>query len=153
MTGPSSPVRQRIDKWLWHARVVKTRTLAQKLIDGGKVRVNRDKVHAVSTPVKTGDVVTIALRAGVRVLKIQGFAERRGSPALAQMLFEDLTARPASVQTSSSGDPNSEPAGDTNQETNDGAGPDLVHPGGAGVGRPGKRDRRKLLELKKNDKS
>ena len=83
--------RQRIDKWLWHARVVRTRTAAAALADAGLVRINGTRVDTSSRPVKSGDVVTIALDRHVRILKVKGYAERRGSADLASLLFEDLT--------------------------------------------------------------
>jgi ribosome-associated heat shock protein Hsp15 len=81
--------RQRIDKWLWHARVVRTRTAAAGLVDGGLVRLNGARIDAASRPVKSGDVVTIALDR-IRVLRVTGFADRRGSASDAAVLFEDL---------------------------------------------------------------
>ena len=84
--------RQRIDKWLWHARVVRTRAAAAALAGSGHVRLNGLRVDAASRAVKAGDVVTIALDRGVRVLKIVGFAERRGGAERARTLFEDLSA-------------------------------------------------------------
>ena len=86
--------RQRIDKWLWHARVVRTRTSAAGLVDAGHVRLNGERVTAASRPVKTGDVVTVALDRTVRVMKVTGFAERRGDADAARLLFEDLTPKP-----------------------------------------------------------
>lgn len=83
--------RQRIDKWLWHARVVRTRSAAAALAASGHVRLNGGRIDAASRPVKTGDVVTVALDHSVRVLRVTGFAERRGSATLARELFEDLT--------------------------------------------------------------
>ncbi|HZP19625.1 MAG TPA: RNA-binding S4 domain-containing protein [Bauldia sp.] len=83
--------RQRIDKWLWFARVVKTRTLAQKLVLSGSVRVNRERSDSASRAVKTGDVLTIALPGGVRVLKVAAPGARRGPPAEAKLLYEDLS--------------------------------------------------------------
>ena len=83
--------RQRIDKWLWHARVVRTRTSAAALVDGGHVRLNGERVTAASRPVKVGDVVTVALDRVVRVMKVTGFAERRGDADAARLLCEDLT--------------------------------------------------------------
>src|SRR5207249_3114621 len=62
--------RQRIDKWLWHARVVRTRTAAAALADSGHVRVNGARIDAASRAVKPGDVVTVALDRNVRVLKV-----------------------------------------------------------------------------------
>src|SRR5262249_42359896 len=87
---PSHLDRQRIDKWLWHARVVRTRAAAAALAGSGHVRLNGLRVDAASRAVKAGDVVTIALDPGVRALKIVGFAERRGGAERARALFEDL---------------------------------------------------------------
>ena len=87
--------RQRIDKWLWHARVVRARTSAAELANEGHVRVNGQKIDAASRPVKPGDVITVALDRVVRILKVTGFAERRGSAGAAQALYEDLTPPPA----------------------------------------------------------
>ena len=81
--------RQRIDKWLWHARVVRTRTAAAALADRGKVRVNGARIDAPSKTVRAGDVVTIALDR-VRVLKVLDFCERRGSAEAGRALYEDL---------------------------------------------------------------
>jgi len=83
--------RQRIDKWLWHARVVRTRSAAAALAGAGLVRVNSVRIDGSSKPVRPGDVVTIALDRHVRVLKVKGFAERRGSAEVARELFDDLT--------------------------------------------------------------
>jgi ribosome-associated heat shock protein Hsp15 len=83
--------RQRIDKWLWHARVVRTRAAAAALADAGHVRVNGQRIDASSRPVRRGDVVTVALDRSVRVMRVAGFAERRGSSLQARTLFDDLT--------------------------------------------------------------
>jgi ribosome-associated heat shock protein Hsp15 len=83
--------RQRIDKWLWHARVVRTRTAAAALVDGGHVRLNGGRISANSQAVKFGDVVTVALDRVVRIMKVTGFAERRGDADAARLLYEDLT--------------------------------------------------------------
>ena len=82
--------RQRLDKWLWHARVVKARTSAAALIEAGHVRVNGAREKAPGHPVKLGDVLTIALDHSVRILKLSGFSERRGDATAARVLFEDL---------------------------------------------------------------
>ena len=82
--------RQRLDKWLWHARVVKARTGAAALIEAGHVRINGVREKAAGHAVKTGDVVTIGLDGGVRVLKVVGFSERRGDASAARVLYEDL---------------------------------------------------------------
>jgi ribosome-associated heat shock protein Hsp15 len=122
---PAAPARQRIDKWLWFARLAKTRTLAQRLAVSGRVRINREKCAAASDLVKAGDVLTIALERGVRVLRIRAPGTRRGPPAEARVLFEDLS-------------PPAEPPMP--------AAPDGVRP--AGSGRPTKRDRRRLDAVK-----
>ena len=83
--------RQRIDKWLWHARVVRTRTAAAALVNAGNVRLNGERVTAASRPVKAGDVVTIALDRVVRIMKVTGFAERRRDADGARLLYEDRT--------------------------------------------------------------
>src|SRR2546423_4067818 len=83
--------RQRIDKWLWHARVERTRTAAAALASAGNVRLNGERVTAASRPVKAGDVVTVALDRAVRIMKVTGFAERRGDADVARLLHEDLT--------------------------------------------------------------
>lgn len=82
--------RQRIDKWLWHARVVRTRTAAAALVDGGMVRVNGARINAASRAVRPGDVVTVALDR-VRVLSVSGFSGRRGSAPEAALLYQDLS--------------------------------------------------------------
>jgi ribosome-associated heat shock protein Hsp15 len=85
--------RQRLDKWLWHARVVKARTSAAALVEAGHVRVNGVRETAPGHGVKTGDVLTIGLDRSVRLLKVIGFAERRGDAAAARVLYVDLQDR------------------------------------------------------------
>lgn len=83
--------RQRIDRWLWHARIVRTRAAAAVLAASGHVRVNGARVKAPSREVKSGDVVTVALDRGVRVLKVCGFAPSRGNAAAAGRLYDELS--------------------------------------------------------------
>ena len=87
--------RQRIDRWLWHARLVRTRTAAAELAESGRVRLNGDRVTASSRAVKLGDVLTMALSGAVKILKVQGLSERRGGAPDAQALYEDLSPPPA----------------------------------------------------------
>jgi ribosome-associated heat shock protein Hsp15 len=84
--------RQRIDKWLWYARMARTRTLAQKLVSAGRIRVNREKCDNPADPVRLGDVLTIPLPSGVRVLRVIDLGTRRGSPADGRLLYEDLSS-------------------------------------------------------------
>ena len=114
--------RQRIDKWLWHARVVRTRTAAIALASAGHVRVNGARIYAASRPVRPGDVIAIALDRRVRILKVQGFAARRGSADLARALYEDMSPPP----------PVAEPPPARRE---------------AGAGRPTKRERRAIDRL------
>jgi len=83
---------QRIDKWLWYSRIVKTRSLAAGLVSGGAVRVNRQRIAKPSHPVAPGDVLTLALRGRVLVVKILDLGDRRRPAAEARLLYEDLTA-------------------------------------------------------------
>ncbi|MCW5698124.1 MAG: RNA-binding S4 domain-containing protein [Bauldia sp.] len=96
MTRPPPPAaavpRQRLDKWLWHARLARTRTTAQALATSGAVRVNRERTVSASHALKIGDVLTIAIAGGVRVLRVAAFADRRGSADVARALYEDLTS-------------------------------------------------------------
>jgi ribosome-associated heat shock protein Hsp15 len=85
--------RQRLDKWLWHARVVKARASAAALVAAGHVRINGAREIAPGHAVKQGDVLTIGLDRTVRVLKVTGFAERRGDASAARGLYDDLQAR------------------------------------------------------------
>ncbi len=82
--------RQRIDRWLWHARLVRTRGAAAALAGAGYVRVNGARIDAPARMVRTGDVITVALDRRVRVLKVTGFAERRGPAGTVAALYEEL---------------------------------------------------------------
>jgi ribosome-associated heat shock protein Hsp15 len=86
--------RQRLDKWLWHARVVKARSSAAALIAAGHVRVNGAREKAPGHSVKVGDVVTVGLDRAVRILRVAGFAERRGDASAARLLYADLQGGP-----------------------------------------------------------
>ncbi len=86
--------RLRIDKWLWFARVTKSRTLAQKLAASGHVRINSERVSGAAQPVKVDDVLTIALERRVLVLKIVRLGNRRGPATEARTLYEDLSPPP-----------------------------------------------------------
>jgi ribosome-associated heat shock protein Hsp15 len=102
---------------------VRTRTAAAALVNAGNVRLNGTRVGAASQPVRAGDVVTIALDRAVRVLKVTGFAERRGDADAARLLCEDLSEpKPSAV----------EPA---------------VAPRDPGAGRPTKQERRAIDRL------
>jgi ribosome-associated heat shock protein Hsp15 len=135
--------RQRIDKWLWFARVVKTRALAQELAASGKVRLNGRKVDAASQAVRLGDVLTIGIAGRVRVLKVAGFAERRGSYPDALKLFEDMAPPP---DAPAERDPDAEDAPAAAAPP----APAAPEPH-RGEGRPTKRDRRRLDRIEDGD--
>ena len=85
--------RQRLDKWLWHARVVKTRSNAAALVEGGRVRIGGNRQKTPSHPVKIGDVLTISLDDRIRVMRVTGFAERRGDAPAARSLYNHMDER------------------------------------------------------------
>ncbi|MTI43477.1 RNA-binding S4 domain-containing protein [Roseibium hamelinense] len=126
---PDNLASLRVDKWLWYARVTKTRSLAQKLAAGGQIRLNKDKISSASKLVRVGDVLTITLDRRILVLKIQGLGVRRGPYTEARLLYEDLSPPPSPKPEA--------PARAALREP--------------GAGRPTKRDRRKLDALRDSD--
>jgi ribosome-associated heat shock protein Hsp15 len=81
--------RQRLDKWLWIARVVKTREAAAELVESGHVRINGQKTLKPGHSVKTGDVLTIVLNARVRVFTLRRWVRRRGPADAARTLYRE----------------------------------------------------------------
>ena len=116
---------QRLDKWLWCVRLVRTRASAVRLIADGKVRVNGVRTVKPSRPVQQGDVVTAMSLGRLSVLRVIGTAERRGPASAALALYEDLTPKET--------------------EPSDAA---LTAPIRARGPRPTKRDRRRLDALR-----
>ena len=123
--------RQRIDKWLFFARVVKSRSLAAKLASAGRVRINRDKASQPSDLVKPGDVLTITLERRILVYKVLDAGKRRGPAEEARLLYEDLSPPPV-------------PKGDAPLDA-------MVPRRTAGSGRPTKRERRETDRLRGQD--
>ena len=119
--------RIRIDKWLWHARFFKSRTLAAKSVGSGGMRVNRRIVTKPNHAVQPGDVLTFCLGPHIRVIEISALGERRGPAEEAQRLYTDLDPpRPRGAS----------------------AGPVAAGAREPGSGRPTKRERRVLDRLK-----
>ena len=115
----------RLDKWLWAARVFKTRSLAGAACDGGKVDLN-DQAAKPAKAVRPGDLVRVTLPQGRRrILKVAALDDRRGSASVARALYEDLT-----------------PPAPPRQRW---AAPPLRLPG---AGRPTKRERRAIDRLR-----
>lgn len=128
MNGAS---RQRIDKWLFFARVVKSRSLAAKLAVAGRVRINRDKASQASDLIKPGDVLTITLDRRILVYKVLDAGKRRGPAEEARTLYEDMSPPPT---------------------PKDEAPVDAILPlREAGSGRPTKRERRETDKLRGRD--
>ncbi len=80
----------RLDKWLWHARLFKSRTIAAGQIAGGGFRVNRILVQKSHHVIQPGDVVTFAKGPFTRVVEVVAVGSRRGPAAEAQALYKDL---------------------------------------------------------------
>jgi ribosome-associated heat shock protein Hsp15 len=88
---PQPGTRQRIDKWLFFARMAKSRSIAQALINSNNVRVNGDLVSQSSFQVKPGDQVTLKLERRDLVLVVKTGGDRRGPFEEARLLYDDLT--------------------------------------------------------------
>ncbi len=81
----------RLDKFLWFARIVKTRAQAQQLAEEGRIRIGGRLVDRAHAPVRIGDVLSFAHRGAVRVLRVEALPERRGPPAEARALYSELS--------------------------------------------------------------
>lgn len=124
----------RIDKWLWHARFAKSRSLAARLCTSGGMRVSGTPVRKAHHALKAGDVLTFPLGPHIRVIKVLALGERRGPASEARALYEDL----------------SPPSGRGHRRG-------AVFPRGSialrerGLGRPTKADRRAIMRLRRDD--
>lgn len=94
MTDPRPTIR--LDKWLWHARFFKSRSLAAGVVAAGKVRVDSQPVSKPARSVGPGDVLTFIQARETKVVRIVACGERRGPAPEAQALYEDLTPAPTS---------------------------------------------------------
>jgi ribosome-associated heat shock protein Hsp15 len=122
----------RLDKWLWFARFVKTRSLATRLVVDGRMRVNGVPTQKAHYAVKAGDVLTFPLGPHIRVVKVVALGIRRGPAAEAQALYEDLDPpRSAAMRPPAAAPPFEDRK--------------------PGAGRPTKRDGRKIAQLKSNE--
>lgn len=120
----------RIDKWLWHARFFKTRTIAQTFVTSGKVRMNSEKISKANQSVKPGDVLTFVRGKQLCVVEVVAIATKRGPASEAQTLYNDQS--PATAPTAKD-DPDV-PAPTAHREP--------------GAGRPTKRERRDTDRLR-----
>jgi ribosome-associated heat shock protein Hsp15 len=84
----------RLDKFLWFARIVKTRALAQTMAEAGRLRISGRIADRAHCPVRVGDVMSFAQRGEVRVLRVEALPARRGPPAEARSLYTELGQAP-----------------------------------------------------------
>jgi ribosome-associated heat shock protein Hsp15 len=126
---PETSPRPRIDKWLWAARFFKTRGLAQDAVEGGKVRLNGDRVKS-SKEVKVGDTLEIQVGELSWTVSVLGLSDRRGPAPVARLLYSEA--------------PESQAAREKRMETRQW----VADPGSAIKGRPTKRDRRLIHRFK-----
>lgn len=149
MAASLGPEQQRADQWLWFSRLVKSRTLAQALIERGKVRINKVKMEKPSHMVRPGDVLTLSMGPRVRVIEIRAIGLRRGPAVEAAQLFQEIvTGAAPTVQgqlataASKADMPNHQGQVVQDQTVCDQAVRDF------GSGRPTKRERRQTDRLK-----
>lgn len=81
----------RIDKWLWYARFLKTRSLATAFVAAGRVRVNGARIVKPGHALRPGDVLTLPVGSQARIVRIVSLGDRRGPSGEARMLYADLT--------------------------------------------------------------
>ncbi|MCX4247066.1 RNA-binding S4 domain-containing protein [Paraliomyxa miuraensis] len=121
------PTEVRIDKWLWAARMFKTRSLASDACGAGHVKVGGVSVKAAKS-VRVGDRLEVRTPGGLRILEVAALGERRGPASVARTLYVDHTPPPP---------PKDEQALLVETATRD-----------RGTGRPSKRDLRDLRRLR-----
>ncbi len=86
-----SEPRLRADKWLWYARLVKSRTLGAEVCASGRLRINGAFVHKANAQLKPGDVLVFPWGSRVRVVRVRALGERRGPAREACTLYEELS--------------------------------------------------------------
>lgn len=121
--------KQRLDKWLFFSRAVKSRTLAQKLIETGAIRVNSERTDRSDHKVGPGDVLTMTVHTRLLVWRILDPGVRRGPAPEAALLYEDLSPPPLPRE----------------------AAPPLHAERAPGAGRPTKKERRDTDRLRDDE--
>jgi ribosome-associated heat shock protein Hsp15 len=94
----------RLDKFLWFARIVKTRSLAQSLAEQGRLRLGGRVIDRAHAPVRVGDVLSFAVQGRVRVLTVEALPVRRGPPAEARLLYTEVEDSTAPLTSEGGGD-------------------------------------------------
>lgn len=82
----------RLDRFLWFARLVKTRVRAQDLACEGRLRIDGRPIDRAHAPVRVGNILTFAQGPRVRVLRIEALPARRGPAPEAQGCYQELVA-------------------------------------------------------------
>jgi ribosome-associated heat shock protein Hsp15 len=83
---------RRLDQWLWFARLVKSRSLAARLCAGRAVMVNQAAVSKANHLVRMGDIIAAPQGAFRHTVRVLGLGTRRGPPAEARLLYEEVAA-------------------------------------------------------------
>lgn len=91
MTSEGGVDALRLDKFLWHARLAKTRGFAQQVAEEGHLRISGRIVDRAHAPVRVGDVLSFPLHGRVRVIRVEALPTRRGPPAEARLCYADLS--------------------------------------------------------------
>jgi ribosome-associated heat shock protein Hsp15 len=94
MTSGAGYAVLRLDKWLWYARFFKSRSLAARRANDGQVRINGVRATKAHALVHLGDVVTFAVGARIRIVRIEGLGFQRGPTPKARELYTDLGPPP-----------------------------------------------------------
>jgi len=128
----SDDVNIRVDRWLWFARFFKSRSIAAKIVQSRKVRLNSAIIAKPSVNVRKNDILTFQQAKDIRVIKILDIGKRRGPAPEAQALYEDLAPKEATQKKAA------KPATTGVFERDPGS------------GRPTKAHRRALDKLKQN---
>lgn len=89
---------QRLDKWLWCARVMRAREDCAKLAAHGRLRINRLPTEKAHARLRVGDVITLPLRGSVRVIEVLALAARRGPASEARLLYREIAEPDACEQ-------------------------------------------------------
>ena len=87
----------RVDRYLHCIRLVKSRTLAQQLIEAGHVRIDGRHVAKPSEPVRSGNILALPLRGQVRIIEVLALPERRGPAAEARLAYREIDGAAATT--------------------------------------------------------
>jgi len=88
---PGAGASMRLDRFLWHARMAKSRSAAQTLACTARMRIDGRTIDRPAAPVRIGNILTFAQHDRVRVIRIEALPTRRGPPAEARLCYQELT--------------------------------------------------------------